>query len=97
MSWDGGGWNGWTSLGGQFSSGPAVSSWGPNRLDVFGRGLDNTLYTNSWSGSTWSGWRQVSAEPIDSDPAAVSRGTNRIDLFARHANKQIYTRFSDGT
>jgi len=87
----------WTSLGGLFTSGPAVASWGPNRLDVFGRGDDNALWTNSVVGSSWSGWSQLLPNVITSDPAAVSWGPNRLDIFARGINHQIYAMNFNGS
>jgi hypothetical protein len=32
----------------------AVTAWGPNRLDIYGRGADGVAYYKSWDGSTWS-------------------------------------------
>jgi hypothetical protein len=82
----------WQPLGGVFTSGPAVASWAPNRLDLFGRGTDKALYTaTSTGGSAWSAWRKLAPNPIDSDPAAVAWGPNRIDVFARGTDKQMYT------
>jgi len=98
---------GWQSLGGEFTSGPAVASWAPNRLDVFARGTDNALYTSSWTGTAWNGWSQLAPNPIDSAPAAVARGPaaqgfglpgpNLIDLFALGTDKQMYTMAWDGS
>jgi hypothetical protein len=44
----------WEALGGTFTSGAAVASWGPGRLDVFGIGTDSQMYIKSWDGSAWS-------------------------------------------
>ena len=87
----------WTSLGGLFKSGPAVASWGPNRLDVFARGNDDGLWRNSSSGSGWSGWSQLHPHAITSDPAAVSWGPNRIDIIARGPNGQMYAMNFNGS
>jgi hypothetical protein len=43
----------WTWLGGAFSSPPAVVSWAPNRLDIFGLGDDRAMYQKTWDGSQW--------------------------------------------
>ena len=87
----------WQPLGGEFNSGPGAASWGRNRLDVFGRGMDNALWANAWDGSSWAGWQQLSPDPIDSDPDAVSWGPDRIDVFARGTDRQMYTMSWDGT
>jgi hypothetical protein len=43
-AWNGSEWQPspttWDALGGEFSSGPAVASWGTGRLDIFGIGMD---------------------------------------------------------
>ncbi|RKH80162.1 hypothetical protein D7Y21_32645 [Corallococcus sp. AB045] len=75
----------WDSLGGGFTSAPAVASRGVNRLDVFGRGLDNQLYHREWDGTGWIGWTPH-AGIITSDPAAVSWGPDRVDLFVLGAD-----------
>jgi hypothetical protein len=75
-------WNGWQDLGGTIVSGPAVSSWAQNRLDVFAKGTDNQLYHKWWDGSSWHPWQKLGGTFKDS-PAAVSWGQNRIDVFVR--------------
>jgi murein DD-endopeptidase MepM/ murein hydrolase activator NlpD len=91
------GWNDWRQLGSEpISSGPAVCSWAPGRLDVFARGTDNTLYTKSRVDNQWDNWHQLGANPIASDPAAVSWGLNRIDLFVRGTDNALYTKSWDG-
>jgi len=42
----------WENLGGILTSPPSVVSWGPNRLDVFGKGTDSALWWVSSSLST---------------------------------------------
>ncbi len=36
-----------------FSSPPAVTAWGNNRLDIFGLGLDGAMYHKAWDGASW--------------------------------------------
>ncbi len=64
-------WIGWENLGGVLTSGPAVASWQPNRLDVFARGTDNSLYHKWWDGNNWSDWESLGGV-LTSAPAAVS-------------------------
>jgi hypothetical protein len=48
-AWENGNWLGdWEPLGGAFDSAPAVVSWGPNRLDIFGLGTDDLMYHKAW-------------------------------------------------
>jgi hypothetical protein len=56
-AWDGSAWwpspLDWERLGGVFSSPPAVTAWGHNRLDIFGLGMDGAMYHKAWDGSAW--------------------------------------------
>jgi murein DD-endopeptidase MepM/ murein hydrolase activator NlpD len=86
-------WAIWTHdylVGGPATSGPAISSWGSGRLDVFYRGSDNTL-RHRWfaPGSLdWSPEDNLGGN-LASDPAAVSWGTGRIDVFARGTDNAL--------
>jgi hypothetical protein len=40
-----GDWPAWTSLRGQFTSGPAAALYHDGRLNAFGRGIDNAIWT----------------------------------------------------
>jgi hypothetical protein len=46
-----------------FSSPPAVASWGENRLDIFGLGMDGAMYHKAWDGTAWkpslTGWESL--------------------------------------
>lgn len=50
LVWSGTSWSRWETLGGRAASSPAAVSWGPNRLDLFVRGSDNTLRQRWWDG-----------------------------------------------
>ena len=76
--------------------GPAVASWGANRLDLFGRGSTNAVLQQLGRGRLVRAWSQVSPNPIDSDPAAVSWGPNRVDVFALATDRQMATISWDG-
>ena len=86
-----GGPSGRPPLNGTIIGGPAVSSEGTNRLDVFVRAPDNQLYEKGWYGSAWVGWSGPRGAPqtITSDPAAVSWGPGRVDVFARGPRGQL--------
>jgi hypothetical protein len=86
----------WHSLGGRFYSGPAVASWGVNRLDVFARGTDNALWHKAWVGTGWSEWYPRGGLVL-SDPAAVSWGPNRIDVVALGERAAIHHKAWTGT
>lgn len=89
-------WSQWEDLGGVLNSAPGVSSWAPNRLDVFAAGSDNALYHKWWNGSRWSDWENLGGT-LTSAPAAVSWGNNRIDVFARGERNRLYHKWWDGS
>jgi hypothetical protein len=74
----------WEALGGVFNSMPAVTSWGPNRIDIFGLGSNNAMFHKSWDGNSWqpsqTGWDSQGGT-FSSAPAVTSWGLNRIDIF----------------
>ena len=90
------GWSQWEDLGGVLTSAPAVSSWQPNRLDVFARGQNQALWHIYWDGARWSGWEDLGGT-LTSAPAAVSWGQNRIDVFGRGQNNALWHKWWDGT
>lgn len=96
-----GGWeSGWTSIGApgvgvSQDSGPAVASWGVNRLDVFVRGNDDHVWQKSWLGTSWSDWSRPRATnsgrvQLSTRPAAVSWDEGRIDLVIRGLDGGLY-------
>ena len=88
------GWSGWESLGGVLASGPGVSSWAANRLDVFVRGTDNRLW-HKWFSGGWSGWESLGGV-LTSGPAAVSWGPGRIDVFVRGTDNALHHKWYNG-
>jgi hypothetical protein len=75
-------------LGGGLHSDVAVSTWGPDRLDLFRKGDDNTLEHRSWDGTIWTGWVTIGSGIVDT-PSAVSWGVNRIDVLALGTDGQL--------
>ncbi|QDS67863.1 hypothetical protein FKW77_007812 [Venturia effusa] len=71
-------------LEGNFSSGLAVTSWTPNRLDIVGRSQTNTYLHKAWTGAAWypsiTEWEDFGGN-FSSAPASVSWGPNRLDIF----------------
>src|SRR5205085_2758999 len=83
----------WEPLGGIFNSPPTAVSWGFGRLDIFGLGVENTMFHKWWDpiwkapdGTNW-GPSQTDWQPLgdtvvfNSPPAAVSWAPNRLDIF----------------
>lgn len=70
------------------ASGPAVTNWGPGRLDVFARGSDNALWHKYYWAAGWSDWSSLGGQ-LASDPAAVSWAKGRIDVFAQASDNTL--------
>jgi len=91
-------WSGWDSpvpLTGGAASGPAVASWGPDRLDLFATAGGQLQHT-CWTGTTWCNWENLGGA-LQDDPAAVSWGPNRVDVFARGTDNQLWHKWWDGS
>jgi hypothetical protein len=85
------GWGKWTSLGGTFTSAPAIASPTAGRIDVVARGTDGRLRWRTRTDGSWSSWRTLSGV-VASSPAMVSRSTGRLNLMARRADGRLITR-----
>lgn len=77
-----------------------MTSWGPNRLDVFHIGSDSSLYHKWWNGSDWfpsasGNWENLGGNLIH-DPAVVSWGPNRLDVFAMNTASNCQHKDWDG-
>jgi hypothetical protein len=76
---------------------PAVVSWGPNRLDIFGIGIDRGLYHKAWQGH-WHpsdrDWLPLGSPPGGrfTPPGVASWGPNRLDVFGLGAGNVMYHR-----
>lgn len=70
----------WESLGGNFTSGPAIITQGTGRIDIFARGTDNQLWQKYWTGNAWGPWDTLGGT-LTSDPAAVRRTSSTMDVF----------------
>ena len=93
-------WNTWEPLPAPpvaAASGPAITSWGPDRLDVFVRGTDDQVYQDTCTAScvgsagTWSGWNVIPGGTIRGKPAVVARQGGIIDLFVHSAGVDLWS------
>jgi hypothetical protein len=83
----------WEPLDGRFNSAPAVVSWGPGRLDIFGLGTDDRVYQKTWDqnhGGWTAGWTVLGAVVFNSAPTAVSWRPGRLDGFGIGIDGQMY-------
>lgn len=73
--------------------GVAVSSWAPQRMDVFVRGKNDALW-HRWSEGRSENWEELGGV-LSSAPAAVSWGRDRIDVFARGRDDALWHTWYD--
>jgi hypothetical protein len=89
---------GWDSLGGALTSGPAATSWGGNREDVFARGPDGQLWHRWRDGGGWAPWERIGGLLASgTSPAAVSWGPNRIDVLVTGIDQGLWHAWWDGS
>jgi hypothetical protein len=94
---------GWQPLGGAFgntTSSPAVTSWAPNRLDIFME-TDDAIYQKTWNGSQWkpstSGWQALGGDGLG-HVAVTSWAANRLDVFAKNVfDENVYHKAWNGS
>lgn len=86
----------WDSLAGTLTSGPAASTWGPGRADVFTRGSDNGLQQGIWNGTTLSPWLPLGGV-LASEPAVAAWGPNRLDIFVRGTDNALWHKWWSGS
>ena len=88
---------GWEALGGLGNTAVTGVSWGPNRNDIFVRGLDNAAYHKAqFTNDFWppnGGW-EFNGGQIIGKVGVTSRNSDVLDMFVRaYANPgQIYTK-----
>ncbi|CAF9936654.1 MAG: hypothetical protein HETSPECPRED_010407 [Heterodermia speciosa] len=105
--WDGHQWGphetDWENLGGDLFYYPvAATSWGVDRIDIFGIGYDKELYHKHWDGSSW----RPSDDSLEAltpgvffktGPTAVSWGPNRNDVFGLGEDNNLLHFYWDGS
>lgn len=79
----------WVALDGPVLSAPAVTSFGADRIDLFARGTDYTLWHRTFNGTTWSAWQSLGGG-LSSAPAAAATSNNRIDVVVKGTDNAIY-------
>lgn len=89
----------WTDIGGDFTSDPAVVSWGPNRLDWVGVGADGNIWhrdINNGQLEPGGGNLGKPGTSTPSAPAIASWGPNRLDIFVR-SGTELYQKSWTGS
>jgi len=71
---------------------PAVVSWGTDRIDIVGRGLDNAAFHKAWEQGWFpsrEGWEAIGGG-FASGLAVESWGPDRLDIFGVGLDKAMY-------
>jgi hypothetical protein len=79
VGWQGG-WGGWQSLGGQFTSQPALAAVG-GRTEIYALDAQGKLWRTSGANRTFEPFHVIDASLPEAPTAAGSQ--NRVELFAR--------------
>jgi hypothetical protein len=96
-SFDGQAWAEPDPLGGTLASGPAVTAWAPDQLEVFAVFPDGQLWDRYWDGESWHPWESLGGElATGMTPAASSWGADRLDVFATGVDARTWHRWWDG-
>ena len=85
----------WTVLGGGLAAEPSIACWGPGRIDIVARGLDDVMY-QKWSDGEWRPWVGHGGRFLGA-PCVVAHMANRVDVLARGKDNFLYQRWWDGT
>jgi hypothetical protein len=84
------------SAGPVVSGSPAVTSWGPDRLDFFGVGTDGHMYQRAWTGTGFGDWVDLGGS-FTGSPAVTSWAPGRLDFFGVGTDGHMYQRAWTGT
>lgn len=85
----------WDWHGGLWKYGPALTSWGPERLDIWTIGDGNTLWQRTCSNGSWGQWNNHGGI-FTSAPSGASMYPGHHTVSACGADKQIWYRTFDG-
>jgi hypothetical protein len=91
----------WTldeNLGGTLASGPAVTAWAVDRMEVFAIMDDGELWDRYWDGENWHPWESLGGELDPAvTPTASTWGPDRLDVFAQGRDGAAWHRWWDGS
>jgi hypothetical protein len=71
-------------------------AWSPNRMDLFGLGMDSQAFHKVWNGTVWEEPWVPLGGVFTSSIAVVSRGTNLLDLFGLGTDYSMFHKRWDG-
>merc|ERR1711998_241133 len=97
------GFSSWVTLGGSFKGGPTVVRSNDGRLEVFGRGADNSIwhkYQAEPNSPAWTQWMTLGTKTkFTSNPVAILSSEGFIHLFAKGIDNSLMhkTQFTNNT
>lgn len=71
------------------TSAPAVACRSSNRVDVFVRGTDNTLWVRPYFGGSWKPWQSLGGA-LTSGLGANASGPGHLMVFVRGTDNGIW-------
>ena len=80
---DRGAWAAPEDLGGTLASGPAVTAWAVNQMEVFAVFPDGTLWNRYWDGAAWHPWESLGGELAIGRPRPRPRGKAAASTCSR--------------
>jgi len=81
----------WQVLDGGILDEPTGASMNNDRIDIFARGLDSTMFTKTYQAGAWGAWSQIPSGGVSNAPmSATSWGPGRIDLEIRGVNNALF-------
>jgi hypothetical protein len=86
--WNGTNWTGFSSIGGDMVSDPAVTVNG-SALNVFALNKDGQVYTKYNDGSGWTGWASLGGQTMRGNPKVIQYGAE-LDVFALGTDNHPY-------
>jgi len=87
----------WDGLGGSVLGNVASVALNAGHVQVFGRGTDNHLYTNTLTNGTWGGWQGFGGADALTGPPTVLARAGGIDVYYRGVDTRPYFRRFNGT
>lgn len=95
-AWSAGTWLEPESLGGSPASGPTVTAWAADQMEVFIIFSDGQLWNRYWDGQSWHEWHTLGGDLVG-QPAASSWGDDRLDVFAFGRDGALWHRWWNGS
>jgi hypothetical protein len=72
-----------------------VLTRGDNRMEVFARASDNTLWHLGWDNGVGWGIGESLGGNLASPPFALTRGNNRVEIFAQANDNTLWHNWGD--